>query len=449
MRRSSIALLAAAVLVTAAACGDDKPAAAPAAPAVDAGAPGEGSLRVLAADGMDLTPVVPEFEAATGCKVTIEPQGTSAEVVRRASDTDVDVFAVSGDSVLSLAVAGAAAPVPKGADDDVIPAVRRVAERDGDRYGVPFAWGPEYLLSTRRAFPVPPTSFDSLYDPAYAGRIAVPDDPLQIAVAAVVLDARDPYALDARSLDAAAELVRRQRPLVREYWSAPADLAALFADGRVVLGQARGKVAADLSAVGVAATVPAGPALAWSSWLVIAKTAPHPRCAAKWRNYVLGPSTQIALARAASGAPAVRAACAIEGPVSCAVDRLDDEAFLSSLRVARTPLEPTGIAAWDRPGALRAASGWRKLAAEERRAGRRAPWLRAPAGQEEPRMHRHGSPARWSCAQSRSRPPRAVTRTIRPLWPVAAASRRRRRRRVHLPCWADRCPRRSAPARAS
>ena len=131
------------------------------------------------------------------------------------------------------------------------------AERDGDRYGVPFAWGPEYLLSTRRAFPVPPTSFDSLYDPAYAGRIAVPDDPLQIAVAAVMLDSRDPYALDARSLDAAAELVRRQRPLVREYWSAPADLAALFADGRVVLGQARGKVASDLSAVGVAATVPA------------------------------------------------------------------------------------------------------------------------------------------------------------------------------------------------
>jgi len=347
VRRSSIALLAAAVLVTAAACGDDKPAAAPAAPAVDAAAPGEGALRVLAADGMDIASVVPAFEAATGCKVTVEPQGSSADVVRRASATDVDVFAVSGDAVLSLAVAGAAAPLPGGADDDVVPAVRRAGERDGDRFGVPFAWGPEYLLATRRAFPVPPTSYDALYDPAYAGRIAVPDDPLQLAVAAVVLDARDPYALDARDLDAAAELVRRQRPLVREYWSDPADLAALFADGRIVLGQARGKVAADLASVGVSATVPAGPALAWSSWFVIANAAPHPRCAAKWRNYTLGPSTQIALARAAGGAPAVRAACAIEGSAICAADRLDDQAFLSSLRVARTPLEPTGIAAWE------------------------------------------------------------------------------------------------------
>ena len=347
MRRRPIALLAAVILATAAACGDGNQAAAPTAPAVDAAAPGEGALRVLAADGIGLADVAPDFEAATGCRVTVEPQGSSAEIVRRASATNVDVFALSGDSVLSLAVAGAAAPVPGGADDDVIPAVRRVGERNGVRYGVPFAWGPEFLLAMRRAFPVPPTSYDALFDPAYAGRIAVPDDPLQIALAAVVLGSRDPYALDARDLDAAAELIRRQRPLVREYWSEPADLGGLFADGRIVLGQARGKVAASLSALGVSATVPAGPALAWSSWFVIAASAPHPRCAAKWRNYVLAPAVQIALARTAGGAPAVRAACAIEGAVVCAADHLDDQAFLDSLRVARTPLQPTGIAAWE------------------------------------------------------------------------------------------------------
>ena len=347
MRRSRVALLAAVVLATTAACGDDKPASPPSTPPVDTAAPGEGALHVLAADGLSLADVVPDFEAATGCRVTLEPRGSSADIVRRASATDGDVFAVSGDAVLSLAVAGAAAPVPTGADGDVVEAVRRAGERDGVRYGVPFAWGPEYLLATRRAFPVPPASYDALFDPAYAGRIAVPDDPLQIALAAVVLGARDPYALDARGLDAAGELVRRQRPLVREYWSDPADLAGLFADGRIVLGQARGKVATDLAAVGVWATVPTGAALAWSSWFVVAASAPHPRCAAKWRNYGLAPTVQISLARAASGAPAVRTACAIEGPVSCSADRLDDQAFLGSLRVARTPLEPTGIAAWE------------------------------------------------------------------------------------------------------
>ncbi len=347
MRRSAIALLAAVVLATTAACGDDEPAAAPSAPAVDAAAPGEGALHVLAADGIGLAGVAADFEAATGCKVTLEPRGSSADIVRNATSASTDVFAVSGDAVLALAVAGVAAPVPRGADGDVIAPVRRAGERDGRRYGVPFVWGPEYLLAARRAFPVPPTSYNALFDPAYADQIAVPDDPFQIALAVVVLGTRDPYALDSRDLDAAAELISRQRPLVREYWTDPADLGELFADGRIVLGQARGKVATDLAGLGISVSVPAGPVLGWSSWFVTAADAPHPRCAAKWRNYVLAPNVQITLARAASGAPAVGAACGLEGPVACAADRLDDEAFLSSLRVARTPLQPTGIGAWE------------------------------------------------------------------------------------------------------
>jgi len=240
-----------------------------------------------------------------------------------------------------------AAPLPRDADSDVLPAVRQAGEQQGQRFGVPFAWGPELLLSSRKAFPTPPTSFDSLYDPAYAGRIAVPDDPLQIALAALVLGTSDPYALNAADLDAAGQLVQRQRPLVREYWSDPSDLAGLFADERIVLGQAHGKVAASLAALGVDATLPAGPALGWSDWFVTAARAPHPRCAAKWRNYALSPNVQIALAHEASGSPAVHTACALEGPAACSADHLDDGTLLGALHVARTPLEPTGIGAWE------------------------------------------------------------------------------------------------------
>jgi putative spermidine/putrescine transport system substrate-binding protein len=347
VRRSAIALLAAAVIVTAAACGDSGNGATTTVPPVDAGATGEGELHIVTADGIGLDDGLPAFETATGCRVTVDARGSSAEVARGASDASADVFALSGDSVLSLAAADAATPVPSGADDDVLPAVRQAGERNGQRFGVPFAWGPELLLSSRRAFPTPPASFDSLYDPAYADRVAVPDDPLQIALAALVLGTGDPYALNAADLDAAGQLLQRQRPLVREYWSDPSDLAALFADGRVVLGQARGRVALSLAPLGVEASLPAGPALGWSDWFVVAARAPHPRCAAKWRNYALSPSVQISLAHAAGGGPAVRAACAIEGPAACAADHLDDGALLGSLHVARTPLEPTGIGAWE------------------------------------------------------------------------------------------------------
>ena len=52
-----------------------------------------GFLTPNAQGGLSLADVAPDFESATGCRVTIEPAGTSAEVVRRASSTDVDVFA--------------------------------------------------------------------------------------------------------------------------------------------------------------------------------------------------------------------------------------------------------------------------------------------------------------------------------------------------------------------
>jgi len=347
VRRSPIALLAAAVLATAAACGDSGPATTATAPPVDAGAPGEGELHLVTADGIALGEVIPAFETATGCRVTVDARGSSAEVARSAAADTADVFALSGDSVLSLAAADVAAQLPRGVDDDILPAVRQAGDRGGRRYGIPFVWGTELLLSSRRAFPVPPASFDSLYDPAFAGRIAVPDDPLQIALAALVLGTGDPYALDAADLDAAGQLVQRQRPLVREYWSDPSDLAGLFANGRIVLGQARGKVATSLAPLGVDATMPAGPALGWSDWFVTAARAPHPRCAAKWRNYALSPSVQIGLAHEAGGSPAVRTACPVMGPAACSADQLDDDALLGSLHMARTPLEPTGIGAWE------------------------------------------------------------------------------------------------------
>jgi putative spermidine/putrescine transport system substrate-binding protein len=338
---------AGAVRAPAPACGDSGSGTTTTSPPVDAAAAGEGELRIVTADGIALGDVLPAFETATGCRVTVDAGGSSAEVARGATDASADVFALSGDAVLSLVAGGVAAPLPRDADSDVLPAVRQAGEQQGQRFGVPFAWGPELLLSSRKAFPTPPTSFDSLYDPAYAGRIAVPDDPLQIALAALVLGTSDPYALNAADLDAAGQLVQRQRPLVREYWSDPSDLAGLFADERIVLGQAHGKVAASLAALGVDATLPAGPALGWSDWFVTAARAPHPRCAAKWRNYALSPNVQIALAHEASGSPAVHTACALEGPAACSADHLDDGTLLGALHVARTPLEPTGIGAWE------------------------------------------------------------------------------------------------------
>ena len=262
--------------------------------------------------------------------------------------------------------------MPSGADDDVVAAVRRAGERDGAALrravrvgaGVPPrhpARVPGAADVVRR--PVRP----GLRGPHRGAGRPAPDR-------AGRGRARHPRPLRARTrrdLDAAAELVRRQRPLVREYWSDPADLAALFADGRIVLGQARGKVAATWPPSACPRRFRTARRSAGPSWFVIAAVPRIPAARPSGATTRSAPSVQIALARAAGGAPAVRAACAIEGPAACAADRLDDQAFLSSLRVARTPLEPTGIARVGAGVERCAALGSRTLAAEERRVGRR------------------------------------------------------------------------------
>jgi spermidine/putrescine-binding protein len=325
-----------------AACGDGAGTRAVSAPAVDAGAAGEGALRIAAADALDVAAVARPFTTATGCRVDVVRTGSTADLAARARTTGADLYSAPGEAVPQLVAIGAALPVPAtvGNPTDVIAPLRDGAPATvgGSRYGVAYAWGADELIYARTAFPgAPPRAWSVLYDPAYAGRVAIPDTPLAIANAAIVQGLSDPYGAEGEDLAAAGRLLRHQRPLVREYWSAAADLGPLFADGRVVVGLARGDVAAALAPYGVASTVPAGPTTGWSEWFVPAVGAPHPRCAAKWLNYVAGPGVQIALADSLGGAPVAPKSCVLLGPSRCEAVGLGDEALLADVRFARMP----------------------------------------------------------------------------------------------------------------
>ncbi len=96
----------------------------------------------------------------------------------------------------------------------------------GVHYGVTVLWTPNELLfqrrqrRSRRRCP-----WRAVYDDRFRGKVSVPDNPMQIADAALYLKAtspssriRDPYELTPRQFDAAVALLRRQSPLVTRYW---------------------------------------------------------------------------------------------------------------------------------------------------------------------------------------------------------------------------------------
>ena len=69
----------------------------------------------------------------------------------------------------------------------------------------------------------------------------MPDNPIQIADAALYLSKtqpalgiKDPYELNQNQFDAAVDLLKKQRPLIKKYWALASDEIDLFKNGDAV-----------------------------------------------------------------------------------------------------------------------------------------------------------------------------------------------------------------------
>ena len=159
-----------------------------------------------------------------------------------------DMVSSSGDADLRIIYAGDAHPV----NINLIPSWKNFFPAfqsppfntvGGVHYGVSLQWGPNVLMYTKSAFPAPPTSWSVIYNPKYKGKITVPDNPIQIADAALYLKTHnpklgitDPYELTQPQLQAAVSLLAGQRPLLKSYWDLASSEISAFKNGDVVVG---------------------------------------------------------------------------------------------------------------------------------------------------------------------------------------------------------------------
>src|SRR6266700_3355257 len=150
-------------------------------------------------------------------------------------------------------------------------------------------------VNSTKKFPVAPTSWSVIYDPANKGLVTVPDNPIQIADAALYLmktqpslGIKDPYELSQTQLDATVALLKQQKPLIKKYWATAGDEITLFQNGDVVVGAAWPYQTIQLKAAGaaVAETIPTEGATGWGDTWMLATNAPHPNCAYLWAAYV-------------------------------------------------------------------------------------------------------------------------------------------------------------------
>jgi putative spermidine/putrescine transport system substrate-binding protein len=206
-----------------------------------------------------------------------------------------------------------------------------------------------------KAFPKKPTSWGAIYSPKNKGRITIPDNPIQIADAALYLSKtrpglgiKDPYELTKPQLDAVVQLLQKQRPLIRKYWALASDQIDLFKNGGSTIGASWPYQVNALRAAKtpVAATIPREGTTGWSDSYMMSSNAQHPNCAYKWMQYITEPRPQAQQAIYFGETPVNKKACKVMDQLSkgsCAQYSANrPESYYRSIKFWKTPITNCG-----------------------------------------------------------------------------------------------------------
>ncbi len=322
-----------------------------------------GELNLIAWEGYTQARWVKPFEKRTGCDVNARYAGSSGEMValmRSGGGGRYDMVSASGDVSLRLIYGKDVRPVDPSRIPDYknfLPAFKSPPSNtvDGKHYGISLQWGPNTLLYNTRHVKPAPRSWAAIYDPKYKGKVTVPDDPIQIADAALylmktspALGIHDPYELNQDQMNAAIGLLAEQKPLIKEYWVRASDEVDLFKKGDVVIGASWSYQANTLIAakVPVRDLIPKEGATGWlDTWMLSAKSK-NVDCAYKWLAWVSTPKVQAEQAVYFGETPVNKLACKEMEKLakgSCAQYHADaPPAYFEKIHFWKTPVADCG-----------------------------------------------------------------------------------------------------------
>jgi len=327
---------------------------------------GEGALNVVEWGYYTDPSFAKKFEQQTGCKIKRKDAGSSNEMFNiihgggGGGGGQWDLVSASGDASLRLIYAGDVVPVnvkliPSW--KDFLPAFKSPPHNTvkGVHYGVSLQWGPNTLIYNTKKVKPAPTSWSAIYSPKYKGKITVPNNPIQIADAALYLQKtkpslgiRDPYELTKPQFDATVALLKQQRKILLRYWLYVPDDVKDFKTGDAVIGATWPVQTLQLQAakVPVKEIIPKEGVTGWADTWMLTKRAPHPNCAYKWMAYAATPQVQARQALVFGETPVNPKACPYMNKIqkgSCAGYHLNAPAsYAASIRFWKTPIKTCG-----------------------------------------------------------------------------------------------------------
>jgi putative spermidine/putrescine transport system substrate-binding protein len=326
---------------------------------------GEGRLNLIEWPYYSAPSFASKFEKQTGCTIHRQDAGSSGEMFALmhanggGGGGQYDLVSASGDASLRLIYAHDVQPInikliPSW--KQFLPVFKSPAHNtvNGVHYGVSVQWGPNTLIYNTKKVKPAPTNWSMIYSKKYAGHVTVPNNPIQIADAALYLEQtkpslgiKDPYELTQAQLAATVTLLKRQKPLLKRFWNYAPDEISSFKNGDVWLGAGWPYQTLQLQANKFPAKeIVPQPTTGWADTWMLASKAPHPNCAYMWMKYVTTPQVEAKQAIVFGETPVNPLACPYMNKIqkgSCNAYHLNEPAsYFNKIKFWKTPIPQCG-----------------------------------------------------------------------------------------------------------
>jgi spermidine/putrescine-binding protein len=283
-------------------CGNSSSSSSDASQASGGGSKKEGkTLNILCWEGYASHKFSDVFEAQTGIKVNITTFNSAEKLSERLTKTDkgtFDVVTVSSDMAQALVERDLVQPIDLkhithyDSLSDILRAMQDVV-KDGATYGVPFTWGPDYLVYDADVIKKEPTSWNELFNPEYKGKVSIWDDAYNISWVGILNgDARGNkgqiYNMNDQQMEAAKKKLTALKPSIYKYWTSPEELTNLMRSKKVVIAVGLQFLLAKLRKEGlnIKGVIPEEGATGWIDRLMIPKNTANKELAEKWIDYI-------------------------------------------------------------------------------------------------------------------------------------------------------------------
>lgn len=269
------------------------------------------TLNILAWEGYADASFTKAFEEKYGVTVKGTYFGSSDELVSKLQSgggSSYDIITPSSDVAGYIVESGLVEPIAVEeltAWNVLSPVLKDMkdVQKDGKTYGMPFTWGPDYLIYNADLVKETPTSWNVFMDPKYKGKIALYDDISAIYMAAQMLgydktDKAALYNLTEEQLAACKAKLVEMKANVRKNWTTAGELDNLFKNKEIVAAVGWPLTVANLNKQGMnmKAIVPTEGATGWIDRLMIVKDAKNKQLAQLWLEYVSQPKVMAQIA---------------------------------------------------------------------------------------------------------------------------------------------------------